>query len=512
MIDKPATQRWGVVLGYIALNLVAFWLFAVIRARGEALMAPDAALAPLASIAKSSLPGNLFHVLLTLVAFTACAKVLGLLFRNFGQPSVVSEMIAGILLGPSALGWLFPNASTFLLPTSIVPLIEVIAQVGIILYMFVVGLELDATLLRKRAHTSVVVSHASILLPMVLGFTMALWLYPRFSSNRVPFTVFALFVAVSLSVTAFPVLARILAERELQATPLGATALACAAVDDVSAWCLLALVVGIAQARPERCLIILALAVLFVACMLTVVRRGAVMLAQVTRERGALTEGTLGIVLCAVCTCAMATELIGIHALFGAFLLGVIIPHDSQLARGLISKVKGLVVVLFLPAFFALTGMRTQLGLISGARDILLCLVIIAVASVGKFGGSALAARFTGLRWRESAALGVLMNTRGLMELIVLNVGLELKVLSPALFTMLVMMALVTTGATTPLLCWIRPEGARTLPVEPKVSSEAAPPVLTREPVRLAAAGFADGVRDAAVAQRTARGSSRRFP
>ncbi len=345
-----------------------------------------------------------------------------------------------------------------------------IAQVGVILYMFLVGLELDTGLLRHRAHASVAVSHASIIAPFLLGSALALWLHPSFAPAGVPFTVFALFMGVSLSVTAFPVLARILTDRGMQGTRMGSIALACAAVDDVTAWCLLAFLVSVVQAEPGRVLVTVGLTAAFIVAMLVLVRPAVRHLALLRDSQRALSQITFTVVCVGLLLSALATESIGIHALFGAFLLGALVPHDSALARDVRTRVEDLVLVLLLPAFFAFTGIRTQIGLVHGGGDWLLCAVIIGVASLGKFGGSAVAARLTGLGWRQAASLGILMNTRGLMELIVLNLGLDLGVLSPKLFAMLVLMALVTTFATTPILHALRleedraPRGAHALP------------------------------------------------
>jgi Kef-type K+ transport system membrane component KefB len=327
--------------------------------------------------------------------------------------------------------------------------------------MFLVGLKLNTKVLRSHGRSSIVVSHASIVVPFLLGSALALWLYPRLSAPGVPFTVFALFIGVSMSVTAFPVLARILADRGLSEYRIASMALACAAVDDVTAWCLLAFVVSIVQAQPGRALFTVGLTGAFIVSMLTVVRPLALRFVRLHETRGRLTGGTFTIVFIALFVSAIATEAIGIHALFGAFLLGAIVPHDSALARQLTSKLEDLVVVIFLPAFFAFTGMRTQIGLVQGAEQWSICLAITLVASLGKFGGSALIARLTGLDWRQAMTLGVLMNTRGLMELIVLNVGLDLGVLSPTLFAMLVLMAIATTFATSPVLHWILAEKER---------------------------------------------------
>jgi Kef-type K+ transport system membrane component KefB len=312
----------------------------------------------------------------------------------------------------------------------------------------------------------VAVSHASIVVPFLLGCTLALLLYPRVSSSDVPFTYFALFCGVAMSVTAFPVLARILTDRGIQTSRLGVTALACAAVDDVTAWCLLAFVVSVVKARAAGGLLTAGLTLGFIALMALVVRPLLVRLIRRHEGKGDVNKTVLTAVLVGLLFSSLATEYIGIHAVFGAFALGAIMPSGSKLARELLHRLEDFVVVLFLPAFFAFTGMRTQVGLLDGATEWLLCLLIIVTACVGKFGGSFAGARISGLGWRESAALGVLMNTRGLMELIVLNIGLDLKVISPKLFAMLVIMAIVTTMATTPALDLLiagaeRPQGAR---------------------------------------------------
>ncbi len=300
------------------------------------------------------------------------------------------------------------------------------------------------------------ISHASIIAPFLLGATLALALYPRLSSRDVPFTSFALFLGAAMSITAFPVLARILTDRRIQRTTLGVLALGCAATDDVTAWCLLAFVVAVDRAAVGTAVPVLVLTAAFIAFMLLVVQPVAArLLARLGEVR--LTPGGIALIFTALLLCAITTELIGIHAIFGAFLLGAVIPHDSPVAREFVAKLEDLVTVLLLPAFFAFTGMRTRIDLVSGLEQWLVCGLIILVATAGKFGGALAAARFTGLGWREAAGLGVLMNTRGLMELIVLNIGLDLGVISPTLFAMMVLMALVTTMATTPMLHLLNP-------------------------------------------------------
>jgi Kef-type K+ transport system membrane component KefB len=427
-------------------------LFLLIDRGGAHLTAsPPAAPDAKGAAAVGGKPDALAHVLLALAAVLVTGRLLGVLFRHLGQPPVIGEVVSGIALGPSLLGRVAPDVSAFLLPPSVAPYLGVISQLGVILYMFVVGLELNADALRGRAHTTVGIAHASIVAPFVLGAALALVLYPRLATGDVPFTSFALFLGVAMSITAFPVLARILSDRRLQATRLGVTALACAAAADVTAWCLLSFAVGVAQARVDSAVLVAGLTVAYLAGMVLVVRPlAARLLGRLCEEE--VTPGVTAAVFAALLLSALATEAIGVHAIFGAFLFGAVIPHDSAVARVFTRKLEDLVTILLLPAFFAYTGMRTQIGLVSGAEEWLLCGLIILVATAGKFGGTLAAARLAGLGWRESAALGALMNTRGLMELIALNIGLDLRVISPTLFAMMVLMALVTTVATTPVL------------------------------------------------------------
>ncbi len=446
-------RSWG---GYGALLAAGVGSFLWIAARGAGLQAtpPAPGLAAQAGIPATG-AGTLMHVLLALTVILFLAHLAGLLFRKLHQPPVIGEVVVGIALGPSLLGHFTPAAQLFLLPPAIAPHLGVLSQIGVILFMFAVGLELDAGHVRSRARCTLAISHASIVLPFLLGSLLALWLYPRLSSSDVPFQTFALFLGVSMSVTAFPVLARILTDRGLQRSRLGVLALTCAAIDDVSAWCLLALVVSVARAQLQDALQTLGLVLAYVLVMILLVRPVLQRLVA-GHEAAGLSRGALSLVVVGLLLSALATEAIGIHALFGAFLFGALIPHDSRIARELADRVESLTLALFLPAFFAFTGMRTEIGLVAGAEGWCWCGLIVLVASAGKFGGSFLAARLTGLAARDAVALGVLMNTRGLMELIVLNVGLDMGILSPTLFAMLVIMALVTTLATTPVIDALR--------------------------------------------------------
>jgi Kef-type K+ transport system membrane component KefB len=398
-------------------------------------------------------------LLAQIAAILLVSRALGLVTRWLGQPMVIAEMVAGIVLGPSLLGLLWPHAFGTLFPSTSLPVLKMLSQLGLVLFMFLVGLELDPALLRGRRRASVLISHASIALPFALGVGAAWWLRDQYSPKNVAFLPFALFLGTAMSVTAFPVLARILTERGLLQSRVGAIAIACAAVDDVTAWCLLAFVVAVARAHAMTdALWTAGLAALFSLFMLFVTGPVLRRLSARNPEPGAPTPSSIAGVLFLLLVSSAITEAIGIHALFGAFLFGAVFPKDSGLTKALAAKLESVAVLLLLPLFFAYSGIRTQLGLVSGASQWLVVAAIIGLATLGKFGGSALAARLSGMRWREASAIGVLMNTRGLMELIVLNVGMDLGVITPAMFTMLVIMALVTTFATTPILHWVYPD------------------------------------------------------
>jgi len=403
------------------------------------------------------------HYLLTLllqigVILVVC-RLVSLLFRRIGQPQVVGEMVAGIVLGPSLLGLLFPDFSAALFPPESLVHLNTLSQVGLVVFMFLVGLEFDPKLLRGRGHAALVTSHVSIVAPFFLGSLLALLLYPQLSDSSVAFDGFALFMGAAMSVTAFPVLARILQERNLMRTKVGAIAIACAAIDDVTAWGILAIVVAIVRASSLHTPLWLTLigSVAYVGVMLVVVRPALRLLEKRYHRRGRVSHDLIAVVLVLVLASAWTTEWLGIHALFGAFCLGAVMPKDRGLVHELTEKVEPVIVVFLLPIFFANAGLRTSIGLVSGAEMWGFFGLIMLVAVGGKFGGSTLAARMTGLGWHDASAVGVLMNTRGLMELVILTIGLDLGVISPALFAMLVMMALATTFMTTPILQWLYP-------------------------------------------------------
>lgn len=384
------------------------------------------------------------------------SRVLARAVRYLGQPTVIGEVVAGIVLGPSLLGHFWPEAMGTLFPQASLGGLALLAQMGLVFFMFLVGLEFDPKLLQGRGGHSLAISQASIAVPFAFGFALASPLHATLAPAGVAFLPFALFLGAAMSITAFPVLARILAERGVLKTRIGAISLSCAALADVSAWCILAFVVSLARAEGVMSGVVTTmLAAVFTA----VVWFGARPLLRRLGPRGgqAIAPETVAITFFLVLVAAFTTELIGIHALFGAFLLGAVMPRGSGLTEAITHKVEDFVLIVLLPLFFAYNGLRTDIDSLATAQDWIVCATIIAVACVGKFGGSMLAARIVGLSWRESSAIGVLMNTRGLMELIVLNVGLDLGILSPRLFTMMVIMALVTTWITSPLLERIYP-------------------------------------------------------
>jgi Kef-type K+ transport system membrane component KefB len=389
-------------------------------------------------------------VLLQVIVIVIAAKGMGGLMRRIGQPPVVGEMIAGILLGPSLLGMIAPQAQTFLFPDSSLGALKLLSQVGVILFLFVVGMELDLDQLRNQAHAAVLVSHASIVVPFFLGTVAALFLYRSLAPAGLPFSAFGLFIGISMSITAFPVLARILEERRMSRSPLGSTAIACAAVDDVTAWCLLAVVVALVKSNGMGgSLLTIVLSLAFILTMLYGARP---FMARIARRSDPHSTVFLAGLFVFVFASALATEVIGIHALFGAFLAGVCIPRESDLREILRERLEVLSSVFLLPLFFAFTGLRTQVGLLDDWQAWATCLAVVAVAISGKLGGTLIAARWTGMSWGDSFALGALLNTRGLVELIVLNLGYDLGILSPRIFAMLVLMALITTCMTGPLL------------------------------------------------------------
>lgn len=427
-----------------------------VAAPGATSVAPGVESTSIVERLRAGLQHSLGILLLQMIVIILAARALGALFRRIGQPSVTGEIMAGILLGPSLFGLILPDAHQFLFPVESLGALKLFSQIGVILFMFVVGIELDLQHLRQKAQAAVLVSHASIVVPFFLGVGLSLFLYQTLAPANVSFNAFALFMGIAMSITAFPVLARIIEERGLGRSPLGALAIACAAVDDVTAWCILAIVVAIVKADGWGGAVqTISLALIFIAVMVLLVRPQAARVFQAEVGKENHSQGLVAGVLVFVFVSALFTEVIGIHSLFGAFLAGVVLPKHARLRTFLRERLETFSAAFLLPLFFAFTGLRTQIGLLNDWASWLLCAGIIGVAIAGKLGGSMLAARWTGMGWKDSFAVGTLMNTRGLIELIVLNIGYDLGILSPRIFTMMVIMALVTTFMTGPILSWL---------------------------------------------------------
>lgn len=414
---------------------------------------PPPPVAPFSTWIAEALHQPLILLLLQIVVIIGFTRLIGNAFRPIGQPRVVVEIAVGIVLGPSLLGMVWPDAAAFLFPPASLPALSMLSQLGLILFMFVVGMHLDTGAAKRRADAAVLISHLSMLFPFFLGVASAWFLYPTFAGEAIGFVPFALFMGIAMSVTAFPVLARILNERQLTHTTVGALALTCAAVDDITAWCLLALVVAIAKSGPlAGAVATVGLTIVYLLAMVFLVRPVLARVLEHQAEKG--DERTwMAIMLLVVLCSAMITEVIGIHALFGAFFAGVVMPKNPSLRARASDRVEYVSELVLLPLFFALTGLRTHIGLLDQGHLWLICLGVIAVAVFGKLVGGAFAARISGgISWRDSWLLGALLNTRGLMELVVLNIGYEMGILSQTIFTMLVLMALVTTAMTGPLI------------------------------------------------------------
>jgi len=410
-----------------------------------------------ARLLSANLRNALSILLLQLVVIVIASRLVGKLFLMMGQPRVMGEIVAGIILGPSLLGQLSPNTMAFLFPAASLEPLRLLSQIGVVLFMFVVGMELELGELRKKATAAIMVSHASIVVPFFLGVTLALLVYKSELPARTSFTPFALFMGIAMSVTAFPVLARILADRGLSKTTLGGIALTCAAFDDVTAWCLLALVIAIARADAMLpAIITIGFVIAFISIMIFFSKPVLARLVKLTTDDERHRRGLVALILVFVFASALITEVIGIHALFGAFLAGVVMPATAGVRSMLKAKLETLSLVVLLPLFFAFTGLRMQITMLNDWQSWLLCGLVIVVAIAGKLGGSMFMARWTGMGWRDSFSLGVLMNTRGLVELIVLSIGYDLGILSARTFAMLVLMALVTTFMTGPLLSLVK--------------------------------------------------------
>jgi Kef-type K+ transport system membrane component KefB len=391
-------------------------------------------------------------LLVQMAVVLAVTVLCGWIARKLGQSRVIGEIIGGILLGPSVLGRISAHASAVLFPVDSLKILETLSTVGLILFLFLIGMELDYAQLYRQRRVAVLSSGTSILIPFLAAILLAHSLRSRFAPNGIGSVPFVLFLGISMSITAFPVLARILEERGLQATPLGTTAILCAAVDDVVAWLLLAIALTLIDVNgsPASLWIRFSSLAAYLAVMLGLFRPFAARL--VKRRQPELSLELLGIILAATLASAAVTQWTGVHPLFGAFIAGVCFPRVEQWQHAIRLRMDMITSVLLLPLFFALTGLRTRLDLLNDANMWLWTGIVLVAAVAGKMGGAVLAARWSGQKWRHAMALGALLNTRGLVELVVLNIAYNVGAFTPKLFTMLVVMALVTTISTTPIL------------------------------------------------------------
>lgn len=457
------------VLGFFgALTWLVIDKGGYLPVKGSARNLLPAQAGPATGAATSSVMDQLLHglqhplslLLLQVTIIVIAARIFGQLARRIHQPAVVGEIIAGICLGPSLLGWVWPASAQFLFPVNSLQPLLFLGQIGLAFFMFVVGMQTDSASVRHKARDAVMISHVSIVFPFFLGVWLAYYLYPYFAPAHVSFIAFALFMGIAMSITAFPVLARIVQERRLSGTPLGTLAITCAAADDITAWCLLALVVAAAKSASFfGSLITIGLAMLFISAMLYLVKPMLEKKVRRLSEKNSKQQLVAMVLIVLLCS-ALIAEVIGIHALFGAFFAGVIMPANASVKKLIIDKLEDVSTLLLLPVFFAFTGLRTQIGLLGDPQLWLFFGLIMLVAVGGKFGGSAFAARAMGQSWSSALSIGALMNTRGLMELVVLNIGYELGILSPQIFALMVLMALATTFMTGPLLSLVYKPGA----------------------------------------------------
>jgi len=395
-------------------------------------------------------------LLLQIIVILLFCRIFSGLFLLIRQPTVIGEIIAGIVLGPSILGHFFPQVAAFLFPPDSLGNISLLSQFGLILFMFVIGMELDLDEVRKKLKETILISHVSTIFPFFLGMLVAYFIYDKYASNQTPFLSFALFIGIALSVTAFPVLARIIQEKGLTKSHLGTISLASAANGDITAWCLLAVVVAIAQTNSLLSAVYnILFSVAYMLAMFLLVRPFLRMVGQVYHNEEVIDKRLVAFIFFILTVSAFLTEILGLHALFGAFMAGVVMPADIKFRKIMSEKVEGVSLSLFLPLFFVSTGLKTEIGLLNTPEMWILCGIFILVAVVGKFGSATLTARFVGENWKDSLYIGALMNTRGLMELIILTIGYEMHILTQPVFVMLVLMTLVTTFMTTPLLDFI---------------------------------------------------------
>lgn len=396
---------------------------------------------------------DLALLLLQLMVIMIAVSAFRWLAHRLNQPSVIGEITAGIILGPSVLGAVFSKASGFVFPQHSFGNLTMLSQVGLLLFMFIVGLELNVSMGGRKLQHVIAISNCSIAVPFLLGVGLAAVICPVFAPDGVPFLVFSLFMGISLSITAFPVLARIIRDKGLSHTEMGTLALMCASVGDFTAWCLLAVIVAVAGSGSfSGALVTVLLSLAYVAVMQYVLRPYLQNSKTLNRLAERSSRHTFTAALAFMLLSALTAEALGIHALFGAFLAGSVLPKKDIYIKGIAEKLEELCLAVLLPIFFVLTGLKTHLGALLDPPVILLTAAVVVLAVAGKLAGTAAAARLSGLSWKESLSIGILMNTRGLMELIVLNIGYDLGILSQTMFTAMVLMALITTWMTGPAL------------------------------------------------------------
>ena len=392
-------------------------------------------------------------LMLQILSILLVSRVFSWLFAKIGQPTVIGEILAGIALGPSLLGMFFPEAYNFLFAPNLMSNLYILSQIGLMLFMFTIGMELDINALRNKMGVTFVVSNTSILFPFIAGMALAYFIYEEFASTQIAFIPFALFIGISLSITAFPVLARIVQEKGLAKTHVGTISLTAAAFNDVAAWCILAVVIAVTQTGTfVGSLYTIGLCIVYVAIMLLIIKPFLNKIAKVYKSSEVVNKSIFAFFIFILIISSYTAQVIGIHAIFGAFLAGFIMPPMPAFRRLIVGKIEDLSLTLLLPLFFVYTGLRTEIGLLNTPHLWFICLILIIVAIFGKFAGSAFSAKILGESWKDSLQIGALMNTRGLIELVVLNIGYEMGILPPPIFVMLVIMALVTTFITTPLL------------------------------------------------------------
>ena len=425
---------------------------------------PDNAEVPVLSahdnVLKDKAADNIFSplglMLLQIVIILAVAKLFGLLLSRLSQPTMIGEIIAGIFLGPSILGMISPDLFSFLFPLNSMGNLHIISQLGLVLFMFIVGMEFNINRLKSKVISAIIISNASIIVPYFLGIILSFFLFRNFASPDVKFSAFALFTGISVSITAFPVLAKILQERNLTKTNLGAIVVTCAAFNDLTSWCILGLVIAIVKGGSFLgVLMIIGLTISFTIIMFFLVRPGLNKLDLTSHDWNNHNKKHIVIPILVLFISAFLTESIGIHAIFGAFLAGLIMPETKSFKEILTRRIEDVSTTVLLPVFFAITGIKIQISLLNNDSLWIAFGLILLVAIVGKIGGGSISARITGHSWHDAFSIGVLMNTRGLMEIIVLSIGYDLGILTSSLFTIFVLMAITTTIMSGPLLDFI---------------------------------------------------------